>query len=175
MPAHQYVFHIYAYPLVHMCTHSANTCMYIHFACKCIRVFISCIYVYSLGIYVSRAYMYIPLARFCRVFRGVQPCGVRLRKTRFSRCLPHPNRSKQPRKDRQSSGFLPSEIWPQGCVKPDASNVLFESPLVPHSPVARFSLGATVPFFHFLSQPPVLWVFLRVACQDVCGVTLRKV
>ena len=41
-----------------------------------------------------------------------------------------------------------SEIWSQGCEKPHASNVLFESPLASHSHVTKSLSSATVPFLH---------------------------
>jgi len=67
-----------------------------------------------------------------------------------------------------------SEIWPPGCEKPDASNVLFERPLASHSPVAKSPLCATVLFLHFLSQPPALWNVCGALGRDVFGVELRK-
>jgi len=75
---------------------------------------------------------------------------------------PQKNPAKNPatleetRKDGQRSRFLLKEIWPQGCEKPDASNVRFESPFASHSPVAKSPFGAIVPFLHFFSQPSVL-------------------
>jgi len=55
----------------------------------------------------------------------------------------HTNCSKQPHKfeDGQKSGFLFWETWASGCEMPDASNVIFASPLVSHSLVAKSPLG----------------------------------
>jgi len=41
------------------------------------------------------------------------------------------------------------EIWPQGCERPDASNMLLASPLASHSPaLVKSPLRSTVLFLH---------------------------
>jgi len=65
----------------------------------------------------------------------------------------------------QKSILLLSEFWPPGCEKPDASNVLFASPLA-SQPGGKFSLWCHCTFS---SQLPVLLDCLRGIYRDVCG------
>ena len=61
------------------------------------------------------------------------------------------------RQNGQRSTLLRKGIWPQGCEKPDASNVRFESHLASHSPVAKSPYGAELTFVYLCDVPPVLW------------------
>jgi len=78
----------------------------------------------------------------------------------------NPATLEEPRKDGQRSRFLLKKIWPQGCEKPDASNVRFERPLASLSPVAKPPSGATFPFLHFPWQTSYYCGFFKPKMEN---------
>jgi len=107
----------------------------------------------------------MPARQICRVFCGVKPCGVRLRKNWLLRGLPHPNHSKEPRKDDKGQDFCSwSRIWPPVCQSRCPKRDL-RKPFGLTQPDGQITPQCHCPFS---SQPPVLWGSLREVCRSVC-------